>query len=156
MLPPPRNMVGLEFQSENKRGMNISQMLNRNTEEEKMTIEEVYSRIGADYGDVAKRLPSESLIARLAVKYLQDPTYEELMRAVRNNDVDTAFRAAHTLKGVCQNLGFTNMYQPVYDVTEIFRAGTMEGAAPLLEEITREYGKLTEAIKAFVKSHPVA
>ncbi len=154
--PPPRNMVGLEFQSEKQKGMNISQMLNRNTEEEKMTIEEVYSRIGADYGDVAKRLPSESLIARLAVKYLQDPTYEELMRAVQDNDVDTAFRAAHTLKGVCQNLGFTNMYQPVYDVTEIFRAGTMEGAAPLLEEITREYGKLTEAIKAFAKSHPVA
>ncbi len=114
-----------------------------------MTVEEVYSRIGADYSDVLKRLPSESLIARLIVKYLQDPSYRELMEAVQRSEVDAAFRAAHTLKGVCQNLGFSNMIQPVSDVTEIFRAGTMDGAAPLLEVITKEQEKVAEAIKTF-------
>lgn len=114
-----------------------------------MTVEEVYSRIGADYSDVLRRLPSESLIARLIVKYLQDPTYRELMEAVQRSEVDAAFRAAHTLKGVCQNLGFSNMLRPVSDVTEIFRAGTMDGAAELLEEITKEQEKVAEAIRAF-------
>ncbi len=117
-----------------------------------MTVQEIYSSIGADYSDVLKRLPSENLIARLVVKYLDDPTYRELMEAVQNQDVDAAFRAAHTLKGVCQNLGFSNMFQPVFDVTEIFRSGTMEGAAPLLEEITREYDKVTEAIRTFAQA----
>ena len=36
--------------------------------------------------------------------------------------------AAHTLKGVCQNLGFTNLYQPTYELTEVLRAGTPEGS----------------------------
>ena len=43
-----------------------------------------------------------------------------------------AFRAAHTLKGVCQNLGFTNLYQPTYDLTEVLRTGTLEGTKELL------------------------
>ncbi len=125
----------------------------RQKEERKgMTVQEIYSSIGADYSDVLKRLPSENLIARLVVKYLDDPTYQELMEAVQNQDVDAAFRAAHTLKGVCQNLGFSNMFQPVFDVTEIFRSGTMDGSAPLLEEITREYDKVTEAIRAFAQA----
>jgi len=41
--------------------------------------------------------------------------------------VKEAFRAAHTLKGVCQNLGFTNLYQPTCDLTEVLRTGTLEG-----------------------------
>lgn len=121
-----------------------------------MTVEEVYNRIGADYSDVLKRLPSESLIARLIVKYLQDPSYRELMEAVQRSEVDAAFRAAHTLKGVCQNLGFSNMIQPVSDVTEIFRAGTMDGAAPLLEIITKEQEKVAEAIKTFGENATLA
>lgn len=112
-----------------------------------MTIREVYDSIGADYEGVVKRLPSEALVARLAAKYLNDPTYQQLTDALAAGDVETAFRAAHTLKGVCQNLGFSNMYAPVFEITEILRAGSMEGTAPLMESITQEYEKVTEAIK---------
>ena len=104
-----------------------------------MTIREVYDSIGADYEGVVKRLPSEALVARLAAKYLNDPTYQQLTDALAAGDVETAFRAAHTLKGVCQNLGFSNMYAPVFEITEILRAGSMEGTASRMEELKKKY-----------------
>ena len=114
-----------------------------------MTIEQAYEAMGADIQKVLTRLPNEALIARLAGKFLDDPTYQSLADALAAGDVETAFRAAHTLKGVCQNLGFENMYQPVFDITEILRAGSLEGTDALMEQITAQYGKTTEAIRAF-------
>ncbi len=34
--------------------------------------------------------------------------------------MEDAFRAAHTLKGVCLNLGFSDLYHTSYDITESF------------------------------------
>lgn len=50
-------------------------------------------------------------------------------------DAKEAFVAAHTLKGVSQNLGFDNLYEPAVVVTEALRgADAVDGAR---EECTR-------------------
>lgn len=59
-----------------------------------------------------------------------------------------AFRAAHTLKGVCQNLGFTNLYQPTYDLTEVLRTGTLEGTKELFDSVACQYKITINAIRA--------
>ncbi len=41
---------------------------------------------------------------------------------MENGDTETAFRAAHTLKGICMNLGFDRLYEASYDITEVLRA----------------------------------
>lgn len=44
-------------------------------------------------------------------------------------DAEGAFMAAHTLKGVSQNLGFDNLYEPAVVVTEALRgADAVDGA----------------------------
>ena len=108
-----------------------------------MTIQECYKKMGADYEDVLKRLYSEGMIRKFARMFLDDDSYPKLERSLKE-----AFRAAHTLKGVCQNLGFTNLYQPTYELTEVLRAGTLEGSKEWFDRVTEQYNITIDAIRA--------
>ena len=90
-----------------------------------MTIQECYKEMGADYEEVFHRLPRESMVLKFALMFLNDDSYPKLEQSLKEGNAQEAFRAAHTLKGVCQNLGFTNLYQPAYELTEVLRAGTL-------------------------------
>lgn len=88
-----------------------------------MTIQECYKKMGADYQEVLGRLYNEAMICKFVRMFLQDDSFQILEEALRRGDVKEAFRGAHTLKGVCQNLGFSNLYAPTYTLTETLRAG---------------------------------
>ena len=92
-----------------------------------MTIQECYKKMGADYQEVLGRLYNEAMICKFVRMFLQDDSFQILEEALRRGDVKEAFRGAHTLKGVCQNLGFSNLYEPTYTLTETLRAGQLEG-----------------------------
>lgn len=92
-----------------------------------MTIQECYKKMGADYQEVLGRLHNEAMICKFVRMFLQDDSFQILEEALRRGDVKEAFRGAHTLKGVCQNLGFSNLYAPTYTLTETLRAGQLEG-----------------------------
>ena len=113
-----------------------------------MTIQECYKKMDADYEDVFHRLPRESMIRKFALMFLNDDSYPKLEQSLKEGNAQEAFRAAHTLKGVCQNLGFTNLYPPVYDLTEVLRAGTLEGSKELFARVTEQYKITTDAILA--------
>ena len=113
-----------------------------------MTIQECYKEMGADYEEVFHRLPRESMVRKFALMFLNDDSYPKLEQALKEGNVKEAFRAAHTLKGVCQNLGFTNLYQPTYDLTEVLRTGTLEGTEDLFDSVTRQYKITINAIRA--------
>ena len=112
-----------------------------------MTIQECYQKMGADYEDVLKRLYNEGMICRFTLMFLNDDSYPKLEQALKEGNVKEAFRAAHTLKGVCQNLGFTNLYQPAYELTEVLRAGTLEGSGEWFARVTEQYKITTDAIR---------
>ena len=113
-----------------------------------MTIQECYKKMDADYEDVFHRLPRESMIRKFALMFLNDDSYPKLEQSLKEGNAQEAFRAAHTLKGVCQNLGFTNLYQPAYELTEVLRAGTLEGSKELFARVTEQYKNTTDAIRA--------
>ena len=71
-----------------------------------MTVKECYEQMGADYEGVLGRLRSEGLIKKFAKKFLDDGSFQSLKDNLAQGNGEEAFRAAHTLKGVCQNLGF--------------------------------------------------
>lgn len=81
--------------------------------------------MGADYQEVLGRLYNEAMICKFVRMFLQDDSFQILEEALRRGDVKEAFRGAHTLKGVCQNLGFSNLYAPTYTLTETLRAGQL-------------------------------
>ena len=76
-----------------------------------MTIQECYKAIGGNYEDVLRRLRSEVLIRKFTLKFLEDQSYSLLKQALGDNNYEEAFRGAHTLKGVCQNLSFDRLYE---------------------------------------------
>lgn len=74
-----------------------------------MTVKECYEKMGSDYTAVLGRLGSDVMIQKFALKFLNDTSYQKLEDAMERNDGQEAFRAVHTLKGVCLNLGFDEL-----------------------------------------------
>lgn len=112
-----------------------------------MTITHFYEKTGGDFNSVLGRLGSEALIKRFVLKFLNDPSFSELTEAFEKKDADTAFRAAHTLKGVCLNLGFERLYKPSSELTDKLRERSFsDGADDLYLAVKAEYLFLVEAI----------
>ena len=103
------------------------------------TLEQAYHELGADYEGVTNRLMGDELVARFVGKFFEDENFAKLGEALAAQDVKAAFMAAHTLKGVCQNLGFDNLYAPSSELTEVLRAGSLEGADELYSKFSAEY-----------------
>lgn len=115
-----------------------------------MTIEECYVKMGANYQDVIKRLPSAKMIEKFALKFKEDTSFQELEMALNEKQVDLAFRAAHTLKGVCMNLGFDHLYKPSFEITESLRASNLELALQQFDAVKEQYTKTIDALNEFV------
>ena len=118
-----------------------------------MTMQECYQAMGADYEDVLGRLRSERLIQKFVLKFLDDGSYELLCRSMEEGRIEEAFRASHTIKGVCQNLGFTRLGQSSHDLTEALRGGKSPAADGLLEQVKEDYRQTAGAIRAFKQSN---
>lgn len=112
-----------------------------------MTTEQFYREIGSDYAAVLERLGAEDMIRRFVLKFPQDPSFSALEEGFAKRDAEVAFRAAHTLKGVCANLGFDRLYAPAAALTEKLRGRAFtEGADALYHEVAQAYRLLIDAI----------
>ncbi len=112
-----------------------------------MTVKEFYDSIGADYNEIMGRLGNEMIIERFVRKFEADKCFQALCEAMDAKDYEAAFRGAHTLKGVCQNLGFSNIYKPLSQLTDELRGGKSPEHPGLFDEVSEEYHKTIDAIK---------
>ena len=113
-----------------------------------MTLEELYKTIGGDYAGLLQRIPSAAMIRKFVLKYPNDPTYSQLCTAVSAQDWETAFRAAHTLKGVAQNLGFDQLYRSSAALTEAMRGNVALTQPSLLDAVRTDYEQVISGISA--------
>ena len=119
-----------------------------------MTIVECYQQLGGNLENVKTRLPSDSLIKRFIIKFLDDSSYSELCDALQKGQRNEAFRAAHTLKGVCANLGFDQLENSASALTELLRPkdiGIPEEAVSMMNEVKRDYEITVGAIRAYLE-----
>ena len=120
-----------------------------------MTIQECYQKLGGEFAQVEKRLPSVGLVRKFIVKFLDDDSYSNLCLAMQNGQREEAFRAAHTLKGVSANLGFSRLLASAGALAELLRAETetIPGrTADLLEEVKQDYELTVSVIRAYLES----
>lgn len=118
-----------------------------------MTMEACYQKLGGDYADVCTRLPSLRLVEKFAGKFLEDKTFVKLCDAVEAGNWEEAFRAAHTLKGVCANLSFSQLMRSASQLTEMLRPGTVSSRQEvdaLLEEVWRDYLLTVDTIREYM------
>ena len=114
-----------------------------------MTIQECYKAIGRNYEDVLRRLHNEAQIQKFTLKFLEDQSYLLLKQALKDKNYEDAFRSAHTLKGVCQNLSFDRLYEVSNELTELLRdrTGEQPGIPEAVEKVTEVYEMTIEEIK---------
>lgn len=113
-----------------------------------ISMREAYEKIGADYDGASVRLMGEEMLARFALKFLDDESMDKLEAALVAGDAEGAFMAVHTLKGVSQNLGFDNLYEPAVVVTEALRdADTVDGAHDGMHALRQQYAATMSALR---------
>ncbi len=113
-----------------------------------MTIQQCYEKFGGDYEEVLGRFSKEAFIRKFIIKFLSDKSYSDLFTALQNDDIETAFRAAHTLKGICQNLGFGKLYKSSSEVTELLRDGKNNLNDTIIDTFKGDYDLTVSAIQA--------
>ena len=74
---------------------------------------------------------------------------------METKNYEEAFRAAHTIKGVCQNLSFTKLYESSNCLTENLRSGYGEKTDGLVRQLEEDYRQTITAIQALQAENPV-
>ena len=115
-----------------------------------MDIKQVYEEINGDYEGVLSRLPKPELVQNFAIKFLDDTSVDSLSKALEEDNMEEAFRAAHTLKGICLNLGFTGLFESAEVMTEALRPGnehpSKEEVIVLFKRVEKDYLKVISSI----------
>lgn len=111
-----------------------------------MANEELMTRLkeaGIDTEEALSRMMgNETLFIRILSKLCEDTNYDDLMKGLSSGDLEGAFRAAHTLKGIYGNVSATELFRLFSEQTELLRAGDMEGAKELMTRIAPAHDRL--------------
>lgn len=119
-----------------------------------MNLKECYQAFGGDYEDTMKRMGMERLLQKFMLKFLDDKSFEELCSSMEQKKYEEAFRAAHTLKGLCLNLGFKTLAESSSSLTEALRSQQFEESnlveiMKMLEQVKRDYQMTVSVITEF-------
>ena len=116
-----------------------------------MTLQECYAAMEGDYQDALGRLRSDRLVQKFVLKFLDDKSYDLLISSLEQGNSEEAFRAAHTIKGVCQNLSIDRLQSSSSRLCESLRNGYTPEADALAEEVTADYRLTVSAIQTLQK-----
>jgi HPt (histidine-containing phosphotransfer) domain-containing protein len=120
-----------------------------------MTLKECYDTLGGGYDEVMGRLRTEERVKKFVFKFLADKSFLTLTAALEEENAEEAFRAAHTLKGVSQNLSLNRLYESSHSLTEELREGIGANAGSLFEQVKTDYEVAAAAIRALQESDAV-
>ena len=100
-----------------------------------LTIEKL-EQFGANTAEGLTRCAGmEAFYIKLVNMSLNEGNFDKLETAIKANDLDTAFEAAHALKGVLGNLSLTPMFDVCSEMTELLRDRTEMDYTPMLNEL---------------------
>ena len=112
-----------------------------------MTVKECYEQLEGDYEGTFARMLKEERMKKFLLLFLQDESYGLLLQKMEEKEVDEAFRAAHTLKGVTINLGLSKLNRSSFEITEALRAKNYEQALTLLPQVKVDYEETIAVIQ---------
>lgn len=111
-----------------------------------MELKECFNTIGGNYDDVMGRLLTEERVKKFLLMFLKDTSFSDLKASLEAHDYDSAFRAAHTLKGICANLGIERLGKSASEITEALREKNNDTADELFLTVAENYSITVEAL----------
>lgn len=116
-----------------------------------MNIKECCEEMGTDYQNLRYRFGTDERIARFMRLFLRDESYAQLKKALEEKDYTLAFRAAHTLKGVCLNVGLDRLQKSASELTEAVRGGIPKpNTGELMQTVTADYELTIRTIEKYM------
>ena len=86
-----------------------------------MSLESFYAHAQGDLPGVRGRMLTDERVLKFVNLFLQDTSYADLEDALEVGDLETAFRASHTLRGLAENMGFPALFESAKELTEALR-----------------------------------
>lgn len=83
---------------------------------------------------IGRCMGDEGFYMMLVSSFLGDTRLDQLEKALKDNDLDKAFEAAHVLKGMASNLSLDPITGPVTEMTEMLRSRTMTDYSVLIKD----------------------
>ncbi|MCM1552159.1 MAG: Hpt domain-containing protein [Butyrivibrio sp.] len=89
---------------------------------------------------------NEELLLSFLQRLSEDSSFDMYEAAMKEKRYDDAFKAAHTLKGLCGNLSLDGLFEVVSKEVELLRGGMYSEAEELLPEVERKYQETVEIL----------
>lgn len=116
-----------------------------------MNLKDCYNAFGGNFDEVLGRLRREPTIQKFAFKFLEDKSFQLLKESLDSGNDEEALRAVHTLKGICQNLSFTRLYEYSSQMNEDLKAGNHEKAVHIMPQLSENYFQIVNTLKEYKK-----
>ena len=111
-----------------------------------MNLQEFYDIVGGNYSETVSRMMGEAMLRRFLLKFPADPNFDALEQAIAADDREAAFRAAHTIKGLCLNLGLGKLLYSAEVLTEALRNEMPGNVAELFAPLKENYELTLDAV----------
>lgn len=103
---------------------------------------------GIDVDEAMERfMGNEALMMKFLLRFSQDENFAKLKQAMVQEDVQAAFEAAHTLKGVAGNLSMKTFFHQVSDIVEELRSGNLAEAEAKMPDLETVYVRTLDMLR---------
>ena len=117
-----------------------------------MNLKDCYLKFGGDFDEVLGRLCREQTVRKFVFKFLDDKSFSLFEASMVKKDYSEALRAVHTLKGICQNLSFTRLFESSSLVTNALKENDWNKAVDMMPKLSKDYYETINVIKDFKNS----
>ena len=114
-----------------------------------MNLKECYISFGGDYDAVLGRLRREQTVQKFVFKFLSDTSFSQFEAFMESRDYEEALRAVHTLKGICQNLSFTRLYESSSLATTALRENDYNKALEMMPRLSENYHQIIDSVEEY-------
>ena len=112
-----------------------------------MNLKDCYIKFGGDFDEVLGRLRREQTVQKFVYKFLDDKSFSLFEASMGNKDYGEALRAVHTLKGICQNLSFTRLFESSSLATIALKEDDWNKALDMMPQLSKDYHAIINAIE---------
>ena len=114
-------------------------------------MKECLQRLQADgcdiQGALERVLDDEDLLIDCIKQVLVDDNFIKLQVAIKEYNIEDAFDASHSLKGIIGNTGLTTMYFIIEKIVEILRTNQINGIEELYKELINKQKYIINIMK---------